>query len=72
MNDVLRLPANQMAGFAEDKIYLIGNATTLIRFAGFTILTSPAFRYQGGYACLGHGICLTASGQRRPRRADAS
>lgn len=56
MNDVLRLPASQTADFAEGEIYFIGNATTLIRFAGFTVLTDPAFLHQGGYAYLGHGI----------------
>ncbi len=56
MTDVLTLPASQTADFADGEIYFIGNATTLIRFAGFTILTDPAFLHQGGYAYLGHGI----------------
>ena len=38
------------------EVYFIGNATTLIRFAGFTILTDPAFMHKGGHADLGHGI----------------
>lgn len=56
MNDIIRLPASQAADVAEGEIYFIGNATTLIRFAGLTILTDPAFLHQGGYADLGHGI----------------
>jgi L-ascorbate metabolism protein UlaG (beta-lactamase superfamily) len=56
MNAVLTLPASQAADFAEGEVYFIGNATTLIRFAGLTILTDPAFLHQGGHAYLGHGI----------------
>jgi L-ascorbate metabolism protein UlaG (beta-lactamase superfamily) len=56
MNDVLRLPPSRTAHFADGEIYFIGNATTLIRFGGFTVLTDPAFLHQGGYAYLGHGI----------------
>lgn len=56
MNDVLRLPAGPAADFVEGEIYFIGNATTLIQFAGLTILTDPAFLHQGGHAYLGHGI----------------
>jgi hypothetical protein len=35
----LQLTHNGLAEFDEGDVYFIGNATTLIRFAGFTILT---------------------------------
>jgi L-ascorbate metabolism protein UlaG (beta-lactamase superfamily) len=34
----------------------IGNATVLLRYAGFTILTDPNFLHRGEYAHLGFGI----------------
>ncbi|WP_201394405.1 MBL fold metallo-hydrolase [Ktedonobacter sp. SOSP1-52] len=34
----------------------MGNATTLITYAGFTLLTDPAFLHKGGYTPLGHGV----------------
>jgi L-ascorbate metabolism protein UlaG (beta-lactamase superfamily) len=52
----LRLVSAGTAEFNEGDVYFIGNATTLIRFAGFTILTDPAFFHRGEHVCLGHGI----------------
>jgi hypothetical protein len=40
---VLRFPEGDSADFSQGGIYFIGNATTLIRFGGITILTDPAF-----------------------------
>jgi L-ascorbate metabolism protein UlaG (beta-lactamase superfamily) len=37
-------------------IFFIGNATTLIRYAGFTILTDPNFLHQHEVAHLGYGL----------------
>ncbi|MEU8384145.1 MBL fold metallo-hydrolase [Streptosporangium sp. NPDC048865] len=37
-------------------VLFIGNATTLIRCNGFTILTDPNFLHRGQYAYLGHGL----------------
>lgn len=56
MNAVITLPAGERPDFDTGEVYFIGNATTLIRFAGFTILTDPAFLHQGGHVHLGHGI----------------
>jgi L-ascorbate metabolism protein UlaG (beta-lactamase superfamily) len=56
VNDVLTLPAPATGNFEEGDVYFIGNATTLIRFAGFTVLTDPAFLHKWGHADLGHGI----------------
>jgi L-ascorbate metabolism protein UlaG (beta-lactamase superfamily) len=38
------------------EVYFIGNATTLITYAGFTLLTDPAFMHKGEYTPLGHGV----------------
>lgn len=52
----LQLVSSETADFNEGDIYFIGNATTLIRFCGFTILTDPAFLHKGEHVDLGHGI----------------
>jgi L-ascorbate metabolism protein UlaG (beta-lactamase superfamily) len=53
---VLQFPEDQAADFSHGEVYFIGNATTLIRFGGFTILTDPAFMHAGTHTYLGHGI----------------
>jgi L-ascorbate metabolism protein UlaG (beta-lactamase superfamily) len=53
---VLRLPEGEPAGLSEGEVYFIGNATTVIRFGGVTILTDPAFSHKGTHTDLGHGI----------------
>jgi L-ascorbate metabolism protein UlaG (beta-lactamase superfamily) len=53
---VLRLAEGGPADFSRGEVYFIGNATTLIRFGGITILTDPAFLHKGGHVDLGHGI----------------
>jgi L-ascorbate metabolism protein UlaG (beta-lactamase superfamily) len=52
----LHLTSTGAAVFDEGDVYFIGNATTLIRFAGFTVLTDPAFLHKGQHVDLGHGI----------------
>ena len=37
-------------------LYFIGNATVLIRYAGFTVLTDPNFLHQGEHVHLGYGL----------------
>lgn len=37
----------------------VGNATTLIRYGGFTVLTDPNFLHRGERAYLGHGLYST-------------
>jgi L-ascorbate metabolism protein UlaG (beta-lactamase superfamily) len=37
-------------------LFFIGNATVLLRYAGFTILTDPNFLHQGDHVHLGYGI----------------
>ena len=53
---VLQLPEGESADFSQGEVYFIGNATTLIRFGGITILTDPAFLHKGQHVDLGHGI----------------
>jgi L-ascorbate metabolism protein UlaG (beta-lactamase superfamily) len=53
---VLRLKDGEAADFSHGEVYFIGNATTLIRFGGLTILTDPAFMHKGTHTYLGHGI----------------
>jgi L-ascorbate metabolism protein UlaG (beta-lactamase superfamily) len=52
----LDLTSSGTADFDEGDVYFIGNATTLIRFCGLTILTDPAFLHKGEHVNLGHGI----------------
>src|ERR1700761_5067324 len=52
----LDLTGSGAADFDEGDVYFIGNATTLIRFCGLTILTDPAFLHKGEHVNLGHGI----------------
>ena len=53
---VLQFPEGKSADFSSGEVYFIGNATTLIRFGGITILTDPAFLHKGQHVDLGHGI----------------
>jgi L-ascorbate metabolism protein UlaG (beta-lactamase superfamily) len=53
---LLQLTGTGTPDFNEGEVYFIGNATTLIRFAGFTVLTDPAFLHKGQHVDLGHGI----------------
>lgn len=52
----LQLNSSGTADFDEGDVYFIGNATTVIRFGGLTILTDPAFLHKGEHVDLGHGI----------------
>jgi L-ascorbate metabolism protein UlaG (beta-lactamase superfamily) len=40
----------------SDSLLFIGTATTLIRYAGLTVLTDPNFLHRGQRAYLGHGL----------------
>jgi L-ascorbate metabolism protein UlaG (beta-lactamase superfamily) len=53
---VLRIQDDEAADFSQGEVYFIGNATTVIRFGGLTILTDPAFMHAGTHTYLGHGI----------------
>lgn len=54
------LPAAQRsADFTTGSIFFIGNATVLIRYAGFTVLTDPTFIHKHGEVPLGYGLTTT-------------
>ena len=52
----LVLPATKQADLRHGSVFFIGTATTLIRYAGFTILTDPNFLHRHDYARLGYGL----------------
>ena len=56
----MTLPADQRpTDSATGSIFFIGDATVLIRYAGFTILTDPAFIHRHGTVPLGYGVTTT-------------
>ncbi len=52
---VLQAPARRV-DWKQGSVFFIGNATTIIRYAGFTILTDPNFLHRGDHARLGYGL----------------
>lgn len=56
MNAPLTLTTTEPGDHTEGSVYFIGNATTLIRYGGFTILTDPTFLHAGDHVHLGHGM----------------
>ena len=49
---------------AQGSIFFIGNATLLLKYAGFTILSDPNFLHRGDHVHLGHG--MTAARRTNP------
>ena len=47
---------NENPEFGSGSIFFVGNATVLIRYAGFTILTDPNFLHAGDHVHLGYGL----------------
>src|SRR3954468_14097486 len=45
--------------FASGSVFFIGNATVLIRYAGFTILTDPTFIHMHEQVGIGAGLHTT-------------
>jgi L-ascorbate metabolism protein UlaG (beta-lactamase superfamily) len=57
---VLDLPSGASPNPSEEgSIFFVGTATTLIRHAGFTILTDPNFLHRGQEVHLGYGLHST-------------
>jgi L-ascorbate metabolism protein UlaG (beta-lactamase superfamily) len=54
----LALPGGDVAPSdrAKGSIFFVGNATVILRYAGFTILTDPNFLHRGDHIHLGHGM----------------
>lgn len=56
-NTTIILPSeSQLSDPQQGSLFFVGNATVLLRFAGFTILTDPNFLHQGEHVHLGYGI----------------
>src|ERR1041385_5691392 len=57
MNSELNLmPGTGAAELDAGSIYFIGNATVLIRYGGFTILTDPTFIHMHEQVSIGYGM----------------
>jgi L-ascorbate metabolism protein UlaG (beta-lactamase superfamily) len=41
---------------AQGSIFFVGNATVILSYAGFTILTDPNYLHRGDHVHLGHGM----------------
>ena len=53
----LVLPTDgESTDFETGSLFFIGNATVILRYAGFTILTDPNFLHQGEHVHLGYGV----------------
>ena len=50
------LPAASAARFDQGELTFVGNATVILRYAGFTLLTDPNFLHAGQHAYLGLGL----------------
>ena len=47
---------NEDPDFGRGSVFFVGNATVMIRYAGFTILTDPNFLHAGDHVHLGYGL----------------
>jgi L-ascorbate metabolism protein UlaG (beta-lactamase superfamily) len=55
--EILELPATSSSPeYDKGSVQFIGNATVIIRYAGFTILTDPNFLHKGDHVHLGYGL----------------
>jgi L-ascorbate metabolism protein UlaG (beta-lactamase superfamily) len=52
----LILPSTETPNFETGSIFFVGNATVILRYAGFTILTDPNFLHKGDHVHLGYGL----------------
>jgi hypothetical protein len=50
---------NENPDLGSGSIFFVGNATLLIRYTGFTILTDPNFLHAGDHVHLGYGLTST-------------
>jgi L-ascorbate metabolism protein UlaG (beta-lactamase superfamily) len=57
-NNELTLSGGNLSAsdLAQGSLFFIGNATVILRYAGFTILTDPNFLHRGDHVHLGHGM----------------
>ncbi|MDX2231114.1 MAG: MBL fold metallo-hydrolase [Leptolyngbyaceae cyanobacterium bins.349] len=54
--ELILAPDNTASNFDTGSIFFVGNATVILRYAGFTILTDPNFLHQGDHVHLGYGL----------------
>lgn len=52
-------PGGEAADIVKGSIFFIGNATVLIRYAGYTILTDPTFIHMHEQVSIGYGLHAT-------------
>src|SRR5688500_20113284 len=58
-NQLTLAPSGDAPDITTGSIFFIGNATVLIRYAGFTILTDPTFIHRHEQVPLGYGLHTT-------------
>ncbi|KAK1238517.1 hypothetical protein MKX07_006663 [Trichoderma sp. CBMAI-0711] len=56
IKDVHTHPRSSSAGKEDASVYFIGNATTVLEWSGFRILTDPNFLHAGDHVHLGPGV----------------
>ena len=54
--ELILTPVNTAPNFETGSIFFVGNATVILRYGGFTVLTDPNFLHQGDHAHLGYGL----------------
>lgn len=54
--EIVLSPPRNTPNLATGSVFFVGTATTIIRYAGFTILTDPNFLHQGDHVHLGYGL----------------
>lgn len=59
MHTVVLPGTEDKAQAGQGTLFFIGNATILLRYAGFTILTDPNFLHRGDHVHLGYGMKAT-------------
>ena len=58
-NQLTLKPGNEAADIVTGSVFFIGNATVLIRYAGFTVLTDPTFIHMHEQVSIGYGLHAT-------------
>ncbi len=56
VNPLVIASGSERVDTARGSLFFIGNATLLLRYAGFTILTDPNFIHRGAHVHLGYGL----------------
>ncbi|GCE13554.1 MBL fold metallo-hydrolase [Tengunoibacter tsumagoiensis] len=59
MHTVVLPTTREQVSLEQGSLFFIGNATVLLRYAGFTLLTDPNFLHMGEHVHLGYGVKST-------------